>query len=168
MGKLSSQRGFTMIEVMISLLIISIGFMGLFALQSHAISQSYNQRQAFDAGLMVDSIITHILANPTPLERQQYQNIAAEFTQNSSAFCTKNIVSCTLNACSVDNMAQYAMQNTLCQTPLIAPSLVIDCQNTPCTVGSAVNVTLSWDAKQGMGLKTAGRRTLEATTLRTE
>ncbi|MHB8744288.1 MAG: type IV pilus modification protein PilV [Sulfuricaulis sp.] len=99
---LSWERGFSLIEVLIALLILSIGLLGLAALQTVDLRynrQSYQRTQAvFQAYDMID----RIRANPTGLTNGDYN--AVTFGQGNNLIPS---TICSQQSCNPDQLATY-------------------------------------------------------------
>lgn len=67
------QGGFTLIEVLIAVLLLSIGLMGLAALQSASLSNNRSAMARSRASLLAYSILDRMRANPQAARRGQYQ-----------------------------------------------------------------------------------------------
>lgn len=63
MNRLCRQSGFTMVEVLVSLLILGVGLMGLAGLQAHALRNNYNAYLRSQATFSVYEIIDRMRAN---------------------------------------------------------------------------------------------------------
>ncbi len=136
--------GFTLVEVLISLLVLAFGILGLASLQLFGLRNNQTALFRSQATQMAYDITDRIRANPNGLDNGRYNNQAA--TNND----------CVANSCTPTQMAGFdlAQWNAALQTlPLGAGVVCIDsspddgtvgadaCNNT----GSAYAIKIWWD-----------------------
>jgi type IV pilus assembly protein PilV len=95
-------RGFTMIEVMVSLIILSIGLLGLAALQGTGYRFNSTAYQRTQATMVAYDLIDRMRANPTGVEKNKYTvagNSLAQTYWNTDP---------TETDCSTDTTCDYA------------------------------------------------------------
>ncbi|MGO2371309.1 MAG: type IV pilus modification protein PilV [Pseudoalteromonas prydzensis] len=84
----SSQRGFTLVEVLIAFVILSFGLLGAVALQAKAKQASFDSMQRAAAVALGNDIIQRIRANDTPQLATFYKKeFKSETEVNSSTAC---------------------------------------------------------------------------------
>ena len=96
----SQNKGFTLIEVLIAFIILTIGLLGTIALQSSAKKASYDANQRAAALALANDIVERIRSNDSVNLVNQYDVDFSYQTALPNTIC--------LNAvCSADQMAQY-------------------------------------------------------------
>jgi len=66
-GKTAKQRGLTLIEVLFSMLLLTIGILGALSLQLVSTKSNFNAKQRTEAIMLANTAIDHMRANPTVL-----------------------------------------------------------------------------------------------------
>ncbi|OUS30399.1 type IV pilus modification protein PilV [Thalassotalea sp. 42_200_T64] len=94
------QRGFSLLEVLISMLIITFGMFGVAKLQLNALRDVQNAHYASKAASFATQMAEQITANSTALENYQ---LAANQQVSAS-------VNCSSTSCSSGNIAKYDLQ----------------------------------------------------------
>ncbi len=98
MPRMNTQRGFSLIEVLITIFIVAIGLLAGAALQLISKKNSYDAVQRTTAAALAHEIIERMRANPT--QRDQY--LIAAVTEMSQPG-----VDCTSSDCSAAELAQH-------------------------------------------------------------
>ena len=93
------QRGFSLIEVMVALFVLSIGLLGLAGLQTLGLKFNVQSYQRTQATLNAYDIMDRIRANPVGMTASAYDNI--DLSPNPSA------VDCMAAGCDAAQMADY-------------------------------------------------------------
>ena len=93
-------NGFTLIEVLVAFIVLTIGMLGTVALQASAKKASYDANQRSAALALGNDIIERIRANDS-------DNIVAQYTVDFDFQTALPNVDCALNRCDSDTMAQY-------------------------------------------------------------
>ena len=167
-------QGFTLLEVLVTLLIVSIGFLGLAGLQVTGLRSNLSADARGQASLMVNDIIERMRANPlgvqnsTASEDNAYAAInSAAITCNSlpDPFCSNYNDGTATNAanCTPKQMATFDAWVWYCGMPvasggraggirnwLVNGSATVSCvdnDNTDgdaCTEGSSYQITVNW------------------------
>lgn len=70
----TGQRGFTLIEVLISFLIVTLGLLGLAALQTQTVNEQFESLQYAQATLLVDNMANRIRANAAGVTAGSYSS----------------------------------------------------------------------------------------------
>ena len=87
-------RGFTLIEILVSLLVLSVGLLGLAALQGTALKNNNSAASRSQATFLAYDIIDRMRANPTAFDGGNYDNAygvaptGGTNCQTTSANCT--------------------------------------------------------------------------------
>ena len=87
-----NDKGFTMIEVLIALLVLSIGLLGLAALQANGLRSNFGAYTRSQAAILVNDMADRIRANPTAAVAGLYNaiNAPAADTDCTAANCPTN------------------------------------------------------------------------------
>jgi type IV pilus assembly protein PilV len=103
----SRSRGFTMIEVLVSLIILSIGLLGLAALQGTGFRFNSTAYQRTQATMAAYDIIDRMRANEDGVKNGKY-TIATESAATSAKSAT--MPSCTSSVCDSNTLATYDLK----------------------------------------------------------
>ena len=78
----SHQSGFSLIEVLITLIILAIGLMGLAGLQSRMLNAEFESYQRSQALMLVEDMVSRIRSNPAAARTSSYSGNAVYGTGN--------------------------------------------------------------------------------------
>ncbi len=107
MNKLSkNQRGFSLIEILISVLVFGIGIMGLGGLQVASLKGSSNAHYRTTASVLAQDLADRMKANITAVSTGNYG--LAINCGVASDLCRRG------NACTVDELAAFDLQEIMC------------------------------------------------------
>lgn len=134
----STQRGFSLMEVLIALLIMSIGLLGLAALQATSLKSNHGAYQRSQAIFLAYDIIDRMRANRNIAIAGDY-NLA----MNSSA-----------PAASVSSLADTDMNDWM--TNFVEVLLPAGDGSVNCTNAGVCTVVLQWDESRLGGTATSG------------
>ena len=151
------QTGFSLIEVMVALLIISIGLLGVARMQAQAIGNTKVSSSRSIAAIHAASMASAMHANKA-YWAAGLAPASAAVTGTSISDATLNgqtVTDCVANSCSPVQMAAFDLQawgsSLLAQLPAGAGTVV--CSTTLGTIISC-SVTVTWNEKY-IGLNTA-------------
>ena len=142
--KPSGQHGFAMIEVLISVVILSVGLLGLAGLQVVGMKGTQHAGMKMQATLLTQSLLEKIRANP---------NGDYEQTIDCSNALPKD---CGSVQCGVDQLAAYDLYRVQCGTKsggqllggisslLVNGKIVVNC---PVSCDAGLTITTSWDER---------------------
>jgi type IV pilus assembly protein PilV len=113
--------GFSLVEVMVALLVLSIGLLGLASLQTFGLKYNQQSYQRTQAVYQAYDIADRIRANPVGIANTCYDTVAAGATAVVGA-CAGAFKNCESNICTPNELANYdinkwntANQNLLSQ-----------------------------------------------------
>ena len=148
-----NQAGFSLIEVLISMLILSIGLLGLGGLQLSSLKSANNAHYRTVASLAVSDLVDRMRANSFGVENNLYT------ASLGRAHCAADLeeVCEADNECSAQDLATYDLYRVNCgvknasnqtggvQYDLPEAALVIGCAVPPCTSGDEHVIQVSWN-----------------------
>ncbi|MEM7303995.1 MAG: type IV pilus modification protein PilV [Pseudomonadota bacterium] len=104
---LSKQRGFTLFEVLVAVVVFSIGLIGLASLQGYSMSSSYNAHLRTQATALASSIVDRMRANrDQAVNDNAYKTDFAANPPNTSIDCS--------TGCTPEQMAQMDLLEWKC------------------------------------------------------
>ncbi|MEZ5528845.1 MAG: type IV pilus modification protein PilV [Porticoccaceae bacterium] len=144
----NTHTGSTLIEVLIALLVFSIGLQGIASLQYQAVKENFDSSQRSHAVWMAQELINRIKANPDGREAGSY---------NAAPDCD-NLDKC--GECNGTDMAAFDLAEMFCTSqevllnpPDDEPLLEVTCNDADATDGltcspnSDFTLTLQWSSK---------------------
>ena len=160
-------HGFTLIEVLVSVLIFSIGLLGLAGLQITALRTVNNATLDTQATLALNDIIERMRANPVAVDADAFANPAIVCTTMPAPYCSQYNDQVAALSCTPAQMATYDLNVWFCgeqiaggaRTPPLSAlfpqaTFTIVCDDEvdnivgedgdPCTNGSQHTLTLAW------------------------
>jgi type IV pilus assembly protein PilV len=102
-----SSRGFSLLEVMIALLVLSIGLLGLAGLQTFSLKFNHQSYERTQATLLIYDIMDRITANPIAARAGNFDNVPA----GSMAATYVALASCQTTGCSTSDLANYDLNS---------------------------------------------------------
>ncbi|WP_226666324.1 type IV pilus modification protein PilV [Microbulbifer aggregans] len=90
---MKNQKGATLIEVLVSVLVLSVGLLGIAATQMMSLKNSNGSNQRYMATLATQEIIERMRANPSGLEQGAYDGTvsgAGTLSKDCTTVCTVN------------------------------------------------------------------------------
>lgn len=88
---MKQQQGATLIEVLISVLVLAVGLLGVAATQTLSLKNGNGANQRYMAALAAQDIVERMRANPSGLEQGSYDGTVTgseTLTKNCSSACT--------------------------------------------------------------------------------
>lgn len=133
-----SVLGFTLLEVMVSLLILSIGLLGLAGLQMAGLRSNQNSYYRLQATLLAQDLSERMRANLAGVKAGAYEAAAGADDMD----CTRAV--CTPAQMASHDLAQW-QADIAKQLPLGVGEI---CKGAPdCGSGAAYTVKIRWDEK---------------------
>lgn len=149
------QQGFTLIEVMVSLLILAIGLLGMTALQNEALRFNFAAFTESQAQFLINDMIERIRANPGS---NLYGITAIEPAVVPA-------VDCGVNTCTPDQMAIWDLSQwrASVEDSSLLPAGESEILFDGATRNFTVSVSYDWSQLGGVDI-TNGRRTVSVST----
>lgn len=91
----TSTRGFTLLEVLVALLILSVGLLGLAALQTTGLRFTHQSEQRTQAVIQAYDMLDRIRANPVARGTGAYDNVSLGYIAGSYTSCLAPPTPCT-------------------------------------------------------------------------
>lgn len=143
--------GLTLIEVLVSLMVLAIGLLGLAMLQAAGLRFTNDSYSRSQATLFAYDIIERMRSNPTGFTAGNYDiaNVTAANTAISTySTCKSSGCSCETTTCTSATLAQYDLGRWYDQQDkLLAGAQLAANQSKRATIvraGNAVTITLYW------------------------
>lgn len=163
---MKSTQGFSMIEVLITLLLVCIGVLGMVAMQNRTAQYSQDSVQRNTAAVLANDLLELIRAQPTglPATSDYYKAAGTAFPTATAADCyaTPTTASAQL-ACWARNAGRLLPG----ATDLLTNEFYICRSAVPgsCAItGSAIEIRLAWKAKAGECMDSSNANNSTATT----
>lgn len=149
MSLAKAQRGISLLEVLISLLILSIGALGFAALQLKGLDTTEDANYRAHATLIAQDAIERILSNPA--QRNSYLTSWPTITGGNQP---PNRAKCITNVCSASEMATWDKEQLAWTAANSLPAGRVMAAD--CTFNNNVQcVTVSWDGMAPASCSTA-------------
>ena len=98
-------KGFSLLEVLIALIVLSIGLLGIAGLQVTSKQTNFDAIQRTTATMLAQDIIERMRANPDQLAA--YHNAGVGFTFTPASGITTAVTNCATATCTPANLALY-------------------------------------------------------------
>jgi type IV pilus assembly protein PilV len=154
-------RGFTLLEVLVALVILSIGLLGLAAMQASALSSTHGSQMESIVALQARSLADAMSANP-----DYWANNTPIFTVTGTATApvfgssapTVPSGGCLNTICTSTNMAGYDLQQWAAQLMSQVPGATA---KITCSASAPVgcNITINWTEKAAAALNQGTQNT---------
>jgi type IV pilus assembly protein PilV len=92
------QQGFTLLEILIAMVVLSIGLLGLAGLQASSLKNNTSAYQRSQANILANEMLDRIRANRTGLVEGKYDDLMSGSTSDPG---------CISTGCTVAEMTQY-------------------------------------------------------------
>ena len=161
----TKEQGFSLIEVLISMVIMGVGLLGLAGLQITSMKGTTNANSRNVANMLVMDLSDRMRSNPI--------GVAGGFYGNSVS-CSSAVRVCRINTyCSPQQVALFDVQETLCgmkrstrreggvKNLLVNGDLDITCPSGCGSKNAIHNVTISWGDRTVHKSQQAGGSTID-------
>jgi type IV pilus assembly protein PilV len=143
--KHAEMRGFSLIEVMVALIILSVGLLGLAGLQASALRSTHKSYMRTQAGIAAMEMAERMRANKTGVDTLQYAAIASPPAGTAPTSCITN--NCLAAAVAVHDA--YTWTSALANSgDLLSAQGSVTCMVSPCVVGAQHRITVMWDSRR--------------------
>jgi type IV pilus assembly protein PilV len=141
------QSGFALIEVLISLLIMTIGVLGLAGLQFYALKFNRSSAERSQAAAFAYQLADKMRTNYGPARSGSY---GVTLSSQPSRTPAKD---CTANNCTSNELAAYDLSTwyDALSTALPGSQIEVICGDTPCGFTSQHRITVYWADKSLSG-----------------
>jgi len=156
------QNGSTLIEVLIALLVFTIGLQGIVSMQYQSVKDNFDSNQRSHGIWAAQELINRIRANPNgraavPPNGSSYSYDGNPCDANEpNPFCADQQAA-QAAACNSSEIAAFDIWESVCSTPnqahnqgrgqLFNPRLIITCADATCTEDSQFTLNLQWQSK---------------------
>jgi len=109
---LKHQNGFTIIEVLIAILVVSIGLLGMAGLQTAGIQQSHNTYMKTQASMLAYDMTDRMRANLQGVNAGNYNNVNSKTSPvNSEPACISSNSSCSASETAQFDVYHWTNKN---------------------------------------------------------
>ena len=149
---MKGSQGFSMIEVLITLLLVTIGVLGMVALQGRTIGYTQDSIQRSTAATLANDLIEQIRANPTGLPASSgfYKAAGTGFPSLLSGGCSTTSVTASEQLACWSDRASKLLPGA---SDLLTADFYVCRTSAPgtcsTTVGSAIEIQVAWVVKAG-------------------
>lgn len=153
------QTGSTLIEVLIALLVFTIGLQGIASMQYQSIKDNFDSTQRSHGIWSAQELINRIRANTTGRENGRYtfNGNPCDVGARPAPYCADtSSASAPALGCSAAEMAAFDIWESICPTPnqshtqnnsqLFNPNLIINCVGV-CSADAEFDLSLQWQSK---------------------
>lgn len=131
------QRGFSLLEVLIALLILSLGLLGLAALQAFGLKFTYQSYQRTQATYLIGDIVERMRANPVATRNNDYLiNMTGSVPAPSQ--------DCLISACTATEMAQFDLQRWITTINSVLAQGRGEVRTNPAAGAPLYDIRVSW------------------------
>lgn len=108
----TTQRGTSLVEVLMAMLLMSFGVLAMTAMQAHAIQHSQTTESRARATLLANDLGDRMRANPAPLGNWQAYDLTSTSTSTppASASACQGTAVCTFDEMATADLAQWQQQ----------------------------------------------------------
>lgn len=152
----SPVRGFSLIEALIALVLISVGVLGMVALQGRAIQYTQDSVQRNNAAMLANDLVEMIRAKAKPDEPPGLSGVWGFSKAAAAAFPTKPTTCTPMPAGASDQLACWAHDRVVTALPDAASLFTneyhicrTDTAGTCNGNGDTVEIQLAWRVKSG-------------------
>jgi len=150
------QTGSTLIEVLIALLVFTIGLQGIASMQYQSIKDNFDSSQRSHGVWSAQELINRIRANPAGRAAGDYDFNGDPCDGDPPATFCADTDGDNAAVCASNEMAEFDIWESICPTPnqahaqnasqLFNPNLIITCVGA-CSEDSELNLALQWQSK---------------------
>lgn len=134
----ANERGFTLLEVLIALLVLSLGLLGLAGLQTMSLKFNAQSYQRTQATLLIDTMIDRMRANPDAVNSGVYNNVPLGNVAATYSFSS----TCPQKCADANDLANYDIHQWL--AGIATPGMLTDGKGGISFDGTRHTVTVTW------------------------
>lgn len=162
-------RGATVLEILVTLTVVSLGLLGVAGLQTNALKSNHDAYMYSMASFLANDIAERMRANVRGVRAGHYQRATAGASLPTGANC--RTATCTAQQMAYHDLDQWLTNRVANDLPsgdaLIAssdwaPTAGVDVVGNPIPAPVAIDITLIWQGRIGGNCNSAG--TLDAGT----
>ncbi len=153
-----AHTGFTLIEILVTIVIVSVGLLGLAGLQINGLRANMSSETRSKATLLAGDIVERMRANLAGVDANAYRNIVVNAANCAAPekLCGNTSTSAAVE-CTAPEMATFDAWVWGCGTAdadvrksgvtnlLPGGTASVTCNDAPCLPGSPHTVTVSWN-----------------------
>ncbi|MFC1626296.1 type IV pilus modification protein PilV [Pseudomonadota bacterium] len=147
----TKEAGFTLIELMVAMLILSVGLLALASLQASSLRSTQTAYMRTQAGIAAMEMAERMRVNIIGVNANQYMNVSSPPAGTAPTSCVTN--NCSSTAIATDDIYQWllSLQNS---RDLASAQGTVVCEDSNgadtdvCTNGSPHAITVMWDGKR--------------------
>lgn len=146
---MNRNNGFTLMEVLVALAVLSIGLLGMAGMQLFSMKSSHNAYLQSQATFFAYDLIDKMRANPVGFNNGNYDTTISAIP-GSFTNCQTNTATCTPDQLATFELVQWKcglgayVNNTACIAPLNLNSVLPNGDGVINRVGEDVTVTVQW------------------------
>lgn len=154
------QTGSSLIEVLIALLVFTIGIQGVTALQFQSVKDSFDSSQRSHGIWAAQELINRMRANPEARADGDYELDANPCGPAPATYCSERAADAA-DDCTSTEMATFDIWEAMClnpssaqtlgqtiiRSPFLNLNLEIACADTPCRTNSEYSLVMEWQSK---------------------
>lgn len=154
------QSGFSLLEVLIAVVILSVGLLGLAGMQVTSLKYVTSSLQRTQATSLAYDILDRLRANPTGTYATTLANAASGYSSSSGA-CFGNGANCSANQTALFDLSEWktAIESLL---PRGQGSVVVQAPGAGSTI-RAVTIMLEWEDRRDVQGATTAAKVLQLT-----
>lgn len=156
-----SEAGLGIVEVLLALVILSLGVLGMASLQLTGIKHSTSGYNRLSAVILAENIASRIRSNPVSVENGDYVDFDSSATglcaQPPAKYCQVSFGE-SAAVCNSQEVAEFDLYSVVCGTIdtagvpqngvsdlLSGGRLRVMCDDSPCLENSTYTLTISWN-----------------------
>ncbi len=174
----SKQSGVTMIEVVITMFVMTVGLLGLAGLQSTSVKDSLDTAKRSQAAWLVSEVVERIRANPNGQDTGYTANISTEDCAKPAKQCADTHAGDAATDCTANEMAAFDLWDTFCgevaadtlansTESLNLTNLTVSCDGLCSAPQAEFTVSISWNAQPATDSKMLSDEAIEAQKIQT-
>ncbi|KZY63581.1 hypothetical protein A3735_25955, partial [Oleiphilus sp. HI0061] len=142
----STQRGFTLIEILVTIVILSIGLLGVASLQMQGLRNNQSAYLRSQASILVYDIADRMRANSVAAIAGRYDDFDSSQTTPSNPLCSTSVAGCTAQNRADTDLFEWAQRLNGTDESII---LLPDARGTIARgLGNFFTIEVSWKESQ--------------------